>query len=221
MAPQIGLANVHSHVAWANYFIQYIKWIPPLERGVIDDVPGHNSSYKRDLLTQYGDRLESMLAFEHAMHQDLRRQGYELFLEPDAISYHLFMTKIVPFLHENFNIGRVYAHTLGKSLSKRQKLVRLASAPLMPFVRTKRAVDFAHSRGWDQLVPGIIPPLFRGLVFSALGEAVGWWGGPGKAMEHCLELDFHRERFVEQSERHRVLSDELYAFDRDPVTPSL
>ena len=62
------------------------------------------------------------------------------------------------------------------------------------------AAALSHSE--DRQVTGIVPPLFRGLVFGALGEAAGWLFGIGKAME-------------------RVLSEELYDFSSDPVEPTI
>ena len=62
VGPAVGLANLHCMKAWANYLIQYSPWMKPAQSGVIDDLPGHNSSYKKELLLGYGDDLESMMS---------------------------------------------------------------------------------------------------------------------------------------------------------------
>ena len=46
----------------------------------VDYLPGHNSSYKRDVLLGYGDRLESMMESETVLHWDLRAKGHRLYL---------------------------------------------------------------------------------------------------------------------------------------------
>jgi hypothetical protein len=222
VGPQIGLANAHSYTSWANFFIQYVSWMRPSEGGIAEDVPGHNSSYKRKILLEYGDELFHQTIFDTAMNQDLRRKGYELYVEPKALAFHLFMTNVMPFMRENFVIGRAYANTRSQSMKLWERILRFCLAPVVPFIRIKRVIDEIKNRGWEkQLLPGIIPPLFRGLVFSALGEAAGWLFGLGKSMEVSMELDFHRERFIAQNERDRVLSDELYDFSSDPIEPTI
>jgi len=47
--------------SWTNLLIEYGPWLDPLEAGVRDHIPPHNSSYKRDLLLAYGDELQGLV----------------------------------------------------------------------------------------------------------------------------------------------------------------
>ncbi|MEY2438988.1 MAG: hypothetical protein QOI34_373, partial [Verrucomicrobiota bacterium] len=48
-------------VSWVALVVDYGRWIDPVKSGVVDDIAGHNSSWKRSLLLEYGPRLEFML----------------------------------------------------------------------------------------------------------------------------------------------------------------
>lgn len=47
-------ANPGSIVGWADLFIAYGPWLEPAPGKEMDCLPGHNSSYKRELLLPYG-----------------------------------------------------------------------------------------------------------------------------------------------------------------------
>src|SRR5438309_4229369 len=61
VGPAMCNANPHSTLSWANLAIEYGPWLDPVPGGPVDHLPGHNSSYKRDLLLAYGSQLEAML----------------------------------------------------------------------------------------------------------------------------------------------------------------
>ena len=47
-------ANPKSAISWANLLIEYGPWLDPAPAGKASHLPGHNSSYKRDVLLGYG-----------------------------------------------------------------------------------------------------------------------------------------------------------------------
>ena len=74
-----------------------------------DLLPGHNTSYKRDLLLGYGERLEALLGAESNLHWDLRARGFRLYLEPAAKAFHTNFTKPLRWIPFLFYSGRVFA----------------------------------------------------------------------------------------------------------------
>ena len=84
VGPAIGNANPGSMISWANLLLEYGPWLEPATAREIDHLPGHNSSYKRGILLDYGPELEAMLESESVLHWDLRAKGYRLYLEPKA-----------------------------------------------------------------------------------------------------------------------------------------
>ncbi len=89
VGPVMCNANPGNAVSWADLLIGYGPWAEPSGGGEMSFLPGHNSSYKRDVLLQYGEELEARLAAEAVMHWDLRAKGHRLYLEPSARVHHL------------------------------------------------------------------------------------------------------------------------------------
>jgi hypothetical protein len=221
VGPTVALANPESARAWANYLIQYGGWVQPDPGGEIDDLPGHNSSYKRELLLAYGERLESMMVADTMLHWDLRRRGFKLRLEPRAVSHHVFMTLQRPFLAENFYIGWQFAGIRARSCGLARRLLFLSGSPLLPAVRLRRIVRRMRQFGWQRdLLPRALPALLLGLAASAAGELCGYALGLRNAMSKTVDLDFRRDRFVSTAERERLFAGELVRFPATPAHPS-
>lgn len=221
VGPAIGLVNRHCMKSWANYFIQYAPWMRPTEGGVADDIPGHNSSYKKNILMQYGDELESMMDFEYVLHKDLQKKGFQIYLEAKAEAYHLFMTLNKPFFLEHFSIGQLLAASRARNFSLLKRLLLLITAPLLPLVRTGRIIRQIRKQGWQgQLIPGILPWLLSGLAVSAAGELMGYAFGRGRSQQRTIDLDFNRDRFVSEEEKRRIFSEKLLDFTKLPVAPT-
>jgi len=220
VGPAIGLANPQSPRAWANYLIQYGAWTQPATGGEIDDLPGHNSSYKRELLVAYGEQLERLMIADTMLHWELRRRGHRLRLEPEAVSHHVFMTRLRPFLVENFYIGWQFAGIRGRDFSLARRLAYGLGAPLLPLVRGRRIARLVRARGWTRgLVPWALPALALGLAASAAGELLGYLFGLGPSMSRTVDLDFRRDRFVGAADRERLFGAERFRFAGAPARP--
>jgi len=222
VGPAVGLANTHSWKAWSNYLIQYGPWTLPTKSRIIDDIAGHNSSYKRDVLIEYGDDLEDMMEFEYVLHHDLRRKGHQIYLAADAVTYHVFMTLLRPFLLEHLSIGQMLAACRARNASFFWRLRSLVLTPLVPAVRMYRILGKIRRMGWqNELVPGILPWLTVGLVVSSVGELLGHAVGEGRSAEWTLDIDFNRDRFVSEAERLRIWNDDPVDFDAMPTRPTI
>jgi hypothetical protein len=194
----------------------------PIQSGIAHDIPGHNSSYKKEILFEYGDALESMMNFEYILHQDLRNRGYKLYIEAAAETYHLFMTEITSSARENFNIGKAFAASRALQAPLRKRAFWALTSPLLPAVRTVRILKAIRKHAWQkELLPGILPWLLWGLAISAAGEFVGYVFGKGEVQKSILDLDFHRQRFVSDVEVRRIWSEHLMDFTTMPVKPNI
>ena len=89
VGPVIRNANPKSLISWANLLIEYGPWLEPASSGIMEHLPGHNSSYKRMILLDYGFELENLLEAETLLHWDLKAKGYDLYLESEAKTSHL------------------------------------------------------------------------------------------------------------------------------------
>ncbi len=191
-------ANPGSTVSWANFVIEYGDWIDPGKGGEIHHIGGHNSSYKRDLLLAYGDRLPDILEAESAMQWDLARQGQRFYLEPRARMIHLNFARFRPSIQLRFCGGRLFAANRARQWSLGKRLFFTLASPLIPLIRTSRCVRTLIDSGRSDLLPRVLPTMMLLLTFDGLGEMMGYASGSGNSMQWLTGIEFHRQRFLKK-----------------------
>ena len=207
VGPALYNANPATSVSWVNLLMDYGPWLGPTDGGEIDDLPGHNSSYKTDVLLAYGSKLETMLEAETMMHLDLRANGHRLFQEPAARAYHLNVTKASSWLGERFQTGRRFAAARSYGWSPLRRAAYSGGSPLIPLVRLPRLLrDRRRSDAREHLPPRAFPALLLALVVSAAGELVGYAFGSGDSMFALARIELHKERHVDEREREALLA---------------
>ncbi len=185
--------NPRSVIAWADCLIGFGEYLPPIRSGPVERLPGNNSSYKRELLMAYGSRLDALMESETLIHQDLRRQGYQIYLDADAQVLHLNFERLRPFVTVKYLSGRVYGASRASEWSPLRKLLCACATPLIPLIRYRRLKPH-----WDAcrtvvtLPRGTMLVAWCGLIISAVGELVGCCFGVGASVERRERLEFHR-----------------------------
>jgi len=193
VGPVVRNADTSTLTSWADFIITYGQWMEPLPAGAVDILPGHNSSYKRDLLLTCGEKLETMMEVEAILQQDLMSKGYHLFLEPEAVIYHLGYHRLIPSLPVQFHVGRLFAADRIKQWSFFRRLLYTGGAPLIPLVRLFRFIVKLIRSGGERKFPWAALPLtIPGLTASALGEMAGYAAGAGNSTERMIKYEFHR-----------------------------
>jgi GT2 family glycosyltransferase len=185
--------------------LNYLWWLPPAPRAEFDMLPGHNSSFKRDLLLAYGDELEDLLRAEIVLHSRLRRDGHRLLLEPAAKFSHINESSLGSATRGRFLFNRCYgpmrARAFGWSLPRR--LFYAAALPIFPFYTLSRLLQYAALRRPErlgQVIAGAPLLLFVQLA-SAAGHSLGLLFGMGDAearfsLFEMNELRRHQEPVV-------------------------
>jgi len=202
-------ANPRSRTSWANLLIEYAPWLDPSEAGEREHLPGHNGSYRRDLLLEYGDRLEAMLDAESVLHWDLRARGHRLFLEPKARTMHQNFSAPLPSLPLRFNGGRLFAASRARAWPAWRRAAFALAAPLIPVVRLARIARRMRGPARPRHLPaGVLPALCAGLAFDGAGEMIGYALGPGHSMAKLSDMEFHRERYLAERDRRVASSSE-------------
>ncbi|MGH8597776.1 MAG: glycosyltransferase [Gammaproteobacteria bacterium] len=203
VGPAMANANPRTLTSWVNLVVEYAQWLDPRPAGAIDHLPGHNASYKRSLLVEYGDSLEAMLDAESILQWDLRAKGYELYFEPRAKTFHQNFSAGFSWLPLRFNGGRLFAASRARTWSPLRRMLYCAASPLIPFVRFKRIVKELRAPGRKRdLLPRIVPLLFASLVVDAAGEMAGYALGVGDAMRKLSDMEFHRHRYLAKADLH-------------------
>jgi GT2 family glycosyltransferase len=201
VGPQVQNANPESAISWADYLMGYGPWIAPARAGEIEHLPGHNSSYKRDILMEYGAELEVMLAAESVLHWHLRSNGHRLYLEPTASIAHVNFDRFGSWLPALFYSARIFAATRSRTWSWRRRLFYTGAAPFIPAIRLLRiraqVKKLTRHREPASIPAGFLPVVIVGLLTSALGEMIGYaTGAGGNAGRALCAYEFHRERHL-------------------------
>ncbi len=210
VGPVICNANPGSLMSWTNLLIEYGPWLDPTEAGMVDHLPGHNSSYKRKILLDYGPALEVMLEAESILHWDLRAKGHQLCLEPAAKTYHLNFSSVVPSIGLRFNVGRLFGSTRSRNWSFLRRFLYVTGAPLIPFVRLSRLWRELRRPGRPKrLMPHILPMVVAALVVDGFGEMIGYALGMGKAGENISIMESHRYHYLNKQDKESFASTNL------------
>jgi hypothetical protein len=204
VGPVVEHANEDGAIAWVDYLLGYGQWVAPQSNGEMTNLPGHNSSYRRDALLALEPDLEEWLDFESLLHRELRARGWRLVLAPEARSHHFSISRPASWLAVTYLQSRVFGGRRlgGAGIAKRA--LYLAAIPLVPAIRLRRVLrDIRRARTGPSLVR-TVPALLLGLTASAIGEAAGYALGPGRAPERICRYEFLRALHVNGRDRRAI-----------------
>ena len=202
VGPVVCNANPATAVSWANFLLEYGPWTASVARGAAAHLPGHNSSYRRDLLLAYGEKLEQLMEAETILQWDLRRHGHQLLIEPAARTHHLNFSRLSSSIRLRFNGGRQFASMRSAGWPLAKRLLYVVGAPLIPVVRLRRSVTLlARWRSQRGLLRRVLPVLAVAVTIDGLGELVGYAAGPGLSSSILGGIEFDRRRFLARTDR--------------------
>jgi hypothetical protein len=210
VGPIVLNANPRSPVSWANYLASFGRWTDPAAAGPVDYLPGHNTSYKRDVLLACGAELPWFLEVEGFLQDAMREKGHRLYLSGTARTHHVNFSLLRPCLNQMFLGGRLYAeHRFRKQQwSVCKRLLYACAAPLIPLVRLYRIVrNMCRSESQRKLLPRILPALFTGLVAHACGEMAGYTIGAVGVSRRYSDSETLRIRYVTAQDRQKLTSE--------------
>jgi GT2 family glycosyltransferase len=165
--------------------LNYLWWLPPAPRAEFDMLPGHNSSFKRDVLLAYGAELDELLRAEIVLHTRLRRDGHRLLVEPAARLSHINESTFASAARGRFLWNRIYGRMRARSFgwSRRRRLFYVAVTPLIPFYTLLQLTRFAVRHRRDLLLKlfASSPVLLAVQLASVSGHSMGLLFGMGDA----------------------------------------
>ena len=200
VAPMMTNGNPGTAVSWANFLASFHEAIGGEEPGPVAFGPGHNTSYKRDVLRGYGDELESLYQSERSFHYRLQHDGATIWRAPGARLAHLNISRGWQALRHSFLGGVMFGQYRGRRMTVVERGVRTVGAPLVPLIRLKRILAAARASSLD--VPahawGMLGFL---LVGHAAGEAFGYWALVGAIETRYEFFELHRLECLRPDER--------------------
>jgi hypothetical protein len=208
VGPLIRNANPATLLSWAGLLLHYGCCIQPTLSGKCTNLPWHNTSYKRQLLLEYGPELASMLIVEGILFDDLRAKGHILHFEPAAQTNHVNISILSSLIRHAFWGGRLFGAMRAQKNNWPvwKRLVYIAGSPLIPIMRLYKTVRRGREVGKDALLPRLIPAVLAGLLPHAMGEVTGYALGVGRAAERSSY--FEMKRFL-----HVVPTDQQIMFE--------
>ena len=208
VCPAIGNGNPDSAISWANFSLTFLEWFAPEQSHEVDYAPGHNTSYKRDILMQYSDNLAYWFNPERVLHYDLRAKGYRLLLDARVTVSHVNISVLGGYVGHSFYGGRIFGDSRSKHWGIINKLGHTLGAPLVPVLRAMRIIQTLNTpqkRAQAQLMRAF-RYILLGLCCHAVGEVVGYWVGMGDANDHYSNYELRRRDFVQPHERAQLLT---------------
>jgi Glycosyl transferase family 2 len=184
-------------VSWTNLFLGYGPWVDPAEAGTQLHLPGHNSSYMKSVLLEYGECLANLLETESVLHWDLSAKGHLLYLEPQAKTRHLNITRMSSFVSEHYHYGRLFAAHLSKNWSITRRIVAAVIAPVSAAKRLPSILrEFLKPGRPRGLVWRACPLVVTALLIRGAAEFIGYLFDAGDSPERLRDLEFHREAHI-------------------------
>lgn len=193
VGPAIYNANPDSGTSWADLYLGYGRWLGPGRRREVDLLPGHNSSYKRAVLLNYGPELDNLMEAETVLFWDLRRKGHTLLFEPAARVAHTNFSRLGTFLDVQWHLGRVFGAARAERWSVVRRVGYAAASPLIPLIRLGHVVRGAvdnHSSLRGLLTA--MPAMLAGLAVDCVAQATGAVSGSGHSVAKLTAYEFHR-----------------------------
>lgn len=202
-------ANPRGSLSWASFMMAYGRWFDPERAGVIDALPGHNITYKRERLLEYDDRLEELFGRESTLHEELKLGGGRLYLEPRAEIAHLNPSRIVSTVILRVQAGWLYGALRARrsGWSPLRRLAYIAGAPLIPLIRFRRLRrELFSGPSRRALLAKTWGGLAFGLLLDGIGQAIGYAIGPGRTRERLSAFEIDRIRHLSRGDQRGLAS---------------
>lgn len=189
-------------VSWVAMVLDYGRWISPVPAGPIDDIPGHNSSWKRSLLLELGPDLEVMMPAPTNLNWYLASKGHRLYMEPAAKIRHLQVSGFWPCLVEQFHVARLFPAGRARHWPLYKRLFYVCA---MPVLLGRNLLGWiAHFRRIDpsgKILATAWPMLLLMTAVWGAGEIAGYAFGVGRAQEETVIFDTNRGQSCNRRDR--------------------
>ena len=199
VGPEVHNGNSNVPFSRSIHVVNYQMFYPGAARGERGMLPGHNSSWKRQALLAYGDRLEEYLRAEIVLHLRLVADGYWLLLEPAAKLAHWNESDLKSASRGRYLWNRIYAHQRAKAFgwSMARRWSYILATPLIPLYSVVRLILWLARHRPDLLPTAMlgVPRISIAAIAAAWGHSAGllWGTGDADARFTWFEMNEHRD----------------------------
>lgn len=188
-------ANPGTLTSWAHLYGQFGPVVDPVESGETSFLAGHHVSYARRLFPGDSQQVAACWEDECAYFLYLKSVDEKLYLEGRAVSYHFNISGLKHLMYLDFLGQRSFAESRARlqGWTWRRRLLYALACPLVPWLRTARAVYHMVRTGRTfQLLPQALAPLACTFGAGMLGEAMGYVFGAAQAPQRKLLYELQR-----------------------------
>ncbi|MEO0963949.1 MAG: glycosyltransferase [Planctomycetota bacterium] len=219
VGPTVVNGNPASLVSRVQYLIEYASYGELGPKGPARQIPGHNSTYRRDALLHYGDELHQWLEVETLMHWDMNDRGLVTLNGSAPRSRHWNCSRLGPLLYFAWVFPRVFAASRARQGGTIDRLKLGLLWPLIAPIRFRRLFPYAVKLHGLPPALAVSPMLFLTLFVSAASEGAGYLAGEGKHGPRATDLEFHRDRFFRRGETYDSVPKAAPSADAEARTP--
>jgi predicted dehydrogenase len=207
VGPRMANANPGTATSWSAHLIAYAPWIDDGASRQTNMLPGHNSSYRRATMLEFGRELDSLMSAEVVAHWALHERGAKLVWQPAACCRHVNVTRPLVLASSMFHHSRAFGANRARSFHAARRWFYVLAAPLIPVLRVYRA--------WPMIAAHVPPNISRAKVVAtftlsaitgAAGETVGMALGAGRSTFTDWRIELDRRRLVRQEDHHLLLA---------------
>jgi hypothetical protein len=196
-------ANRATATSWVEHMLSYIFHDECAPTGEVPRVSRNNTTYRRERLTAFGDRLPDVLARDGGLMEELKRQGARFYREPGAQMAHLNPSRTGSMLRLRLHSARASSSTRARTggWSVARRWLYVAASPSFPFLRLRALWPRLWSPPVRQELLRISPLLILALGVDAVGQALGFALGEGDSARIAGIYDLDRAPYLTASDR--------------------
>lgn len=187
VVPGFRNSNPVNALSWAGFLSDYGAWIDRLPPGETPRAPSHDAAFRREVLMEFGDRLEKALTFGDELYLGLKSRGHRALFEPAAGIQHVNISRFRSFIGERYCSGVLIGGYRSERWGLGRRIAYAGAAPLIAGVILSRMwKGLMEARRQENLPAGTIPAVVLGVVLKAAGEFRGYLAGAADADERRM-----------------------------------
>ena len=170
-------ANPETSVSWANYFCEFVAWLPGGRPRALPEAPTACLSVTRETFERFGPFLAGTLCSDSAFCWRLVRAGLPPQFVPEIRVGHVNVTAVRAYVMRKWRHGRAFARVRAaeNGFGRMRCAALVVAAPAVPFVlfsRTLRAT--LRARQFRRQLARASALVLLGQAAWALGEAASY-----------------------------------------------
>jgi hypothetical protein len=199
----ISNANVATATSCVEHLLSYAFHDEQAPAGEVTRVSRNNTTYKREALAAFGDRLPDLLARDGGLMEELRGNGARFYRESQARLAHLNPSRTGAMLNLRLHSARASSSTRARTgrWSPGRRGLYVAASPLFPLLRVRALWSRLTAPQLRKALPRVVPLFFLALLVDAFGQALGFAFGEGDSALTAGRYDLDREPFLAAADR--------------------